>query len=205
MSNYNFLAINKITKEEQPIEALDNYFGRHKYGYLVKDEILTSEEFFSKYDEAGVDVGGDTPDMIGEFTPKYHQDQLHKIGLGDTAEKECPHHAIESNMCPATCRHCGIVLVEPADPIPETEGWEKEFEEMYLPNGDLYTQRKEKTRAFIRKAVSSAYLAGVEKKIPEVNISMLRQWLNEDRITDPKKMVSNEEIKHWLLSKSNEE
>lgn len=30
------------------------------------------------------------------------------------------------------------------------------------------------------------------------NISMLRQWLNEDRITDPEKMVTNEEIEYWL-------
>lgn len=30
------------------------------------------------------------------------------------------------------------------------------------------------------------------------NVGMLRQWLNEDRITDPKKMVTNEEIKKWL-------
>lgn len=30
------------------------------------------------------------------------------------------------------------------------------------------------------------------------NIGMLRQWLNEDRITDPKKMVTNDELLHWL-------
>lgn len=36
-----------------------------------------------------------------------------------------------------------------------------------------------------------------EKEI-EKNIGMMRQWLNEDRITDPKKMVTNEELKHWL-------
>ena len=30
------------------------------------------------------------------------------------------------------------------------------------------------------------------------NIGHLRQWLNEDRITDPKKMVTNEELRHWL-------
>ena len=29
-------------------------------------------------------------------------------------------------------------------------------------------------------------------------ISLLRQWLNEDRITDPKKMVTNEQILMWL-------
>lgn len=31
-----------------------------------------------------------------------------------------------------------------------------------------------------------------------VGIGMLRQWLNEDRITDPKKLVTNEDILHWL-------
>jgi len=30
------------------------------------------------------------------------------------------------------------------------------------------------------------------------NVGLLRQWLNEDRITDPKKMVRNEDIEHWL-------
>jgi hypothetical protein len=30
------------------------------------------------------------------------------------------------------------------------------------------------------------------------NIGMLRQWLNEDRITDATRMVTNQDIKHWL-------
>ena len=34
--------------------------------------------------------------------------------------------------------------------------------------------------------------------VSELNIGLLRQWLNEDRITDPKKMVTNEQIKEWL-------
>ncbi len=29
-------------------------------------------------------------------------------------------------------------------------------------------------------------------------IGMLRQWLNEDKITEPKEMITNEDIKHWL-------
>jgi hypothetical protein len=29
-------------------------------------------------------------------------------------------------------------------------------------------------------------------------IEGLRQWLNEDRITDPKKMVTDEELKEWF-------
>ncbi len=36
------------------------------------------------------------------------------------------------------------------------------------------------------------------QKINELDISFLRQWLNEDRITDPEKMVTNEQIKKWL-------
>lgn len=39
-----------------------------------------------------------------------------------------------------------------------------------------------------------------EKPFEQKNIGKLRQWLNEDRITDPKKMVTNEEISKWLLS-----
>ena len=30
------------------------------------------------------------------------------------------------------------------------------------------------------------------------HIGMLRQWLNEDRISDPKMMVTNEDILHFL-------
>jgi len=33
----------------------------------------------------------------------------------------------------------------------------------------------------------------------EIRIGMLRQWLNEDRIDDPNKMVTNEQIKRWLF------
>lgn len=31
------------------------------------------------------------------------------------------------------------------------------------------------------------------------NIGMLRQWLNEDRITDYNKLVTNEELEFWLI------
>jgi len=35
-------------------------------------------------------------------------------------------------------------------------------------------------------------------KTNQTAIGMLRQWLNEDRIDDPKKMVTNEQIEMWL-------
>lgn len=41
----------------------------------------------------------------------------------------------------------------------------------------------------------------IQETIKEIktNIGLLRQWLNEDRITDLKKIVSNEDLERWLL------
>jgi len=40
-------------------------------------------------------------------------------------------------------------------------------------------------------------LTAIEKR-HKISVGMLRQWLNEDRITDPKKMVTNEQIEIWF-------
>jgi len=40
-------------------------------------------------------------------------------------------------------------------------------------------------------------LADQDKKFKQ-NIGFLRQWLNESRITDESKLVTNEEIEHFL-------
>lgn len=37
-----------------------------------------------------------------------------------------------------------------------------------------------------------------EVVVKGLRIGFLRQWLNEDRITDPKRMVTNEQIEHML-------
>ena len=48
-----------------------------------------------------------------------------------------------------------------------------------------------------RKAVAD------ERQRVREKTGMLRQWLNEDRITDTTKMVTNEDIEYWLsLDKS---
>lgn len=36
------------------------------------------------------------------------------------------------------------------------------------------------------------------QKKEKMGVGFLRQWLNEDRITDPKKMVTNEELLVWI-------
>lgn len=33
----------------------------------------------------------------------------------------------------------------------------------------------------------------------KIKVGMLRQWLNEDRITEPGRMVTNEQLEHWLI------
>lgn len=38
-------------------------------------------------------------------------------------------------------------------------------------------------------------------KSMEENIGLLRQWLNEDRITDGSKMVTSDQIRHWLYNR----
>ena len=48
------------------------------------------------------------------------------------------------------------------------------------------------------KKRNGRYYKKLIMKTTELAIGMLRQWLNEERITDSKKMVTSEEIKHWL-------
>ena len=37
-----------------------------------------------------------------------------------------------------------------------------------------------------------------KERISDTKIGMLRQWLNEDRIKDAKRFVTNKDIKDWL-------
>ena len=68
---------------------------------------------------------------------------------------------------------------------------------------NLITQFRGKTFSSTKDAED--WLAGkisslleIQKKEMGINIGQLRQWLNEERITDPKKMVTSEEIKVFL-------
>lgn len=79
------------------------------------------------------------------------------------------------------------------------EDWEIEFDELMFATCPTETKEpffwkwsdhgKEILFDFIRKIRAEAV---------RENVGMLRQWLNEDRIIDPKKMVTNEDLLHWL-------
>lgn len=82
-----------------------------------------------------------------------------------------------------------------------------------------WKEARETLFAFLEKfptmgqdVIDSAYLAGLddteairvaakreESDKLKKNIGMLRQWLNEDRITNAGKMVSSEMLEHWLI------
>jgi hypothetical protein len=63
----------------------------------------------------------------------------------------------------------------------------KPTENTFIPAGDL------SPGGFARAVGENSVLV-----IKEANIGLLRQWLNEDRITDPSKMVTSEQIKKFL-------
>lgn len=81
----------------------------------------------------------------------------------------------------ATCANCSIP---------------KRWEEDYFSLAPKYRTKKRLGRMFDEAAKRKE--EEVMERIGE-NIGMLRQWLNEDRITDTKRLVSNDDIKHWIF------
>ncbi len=140
-------------------------------------------------------------DTMGEFTPKYHQDQLHKIGYGDTAEKECEHHwrivsewGISVKMMRRECEFCKKrqdaeypYLDWKDSPIYQTSvssqesEWKKCCEDFFKLRGESAGELERKQIEFLKVIHASALAKGKAENISEVNIGMLRQWLNEEK------------------------
>jgi len=53
MSNFKDTVVNKETGEEVLASFYDDYYGRHKYGILVKEQVLTEDEFSQKWKRKG--------------------------------------------------------------------------------------------------------------------------------------------------------
>lgn len=82
------------------------------------------------------------------------------------------------------------------------EKWEKEFDERYIKGdfGDVNETGNVVPLKAIKDFISQAIQAAKEEERTShrVRVGILRQWLNEDRITDTSKMVTNEDIEYWL-------
>ena len=94
-------------------------------------------------------------------------------------------------------------------PPQQTGTWEKQvrgsMSTAWLNSGDIkaLNESTEDLLSFLRSELllqRQKLLKQMTKARKELkqNIGMLRQWLNEDRITDSKKMVTNEQIEMWF-------
>lgn len=82
----------------------------------------------------------------------------------------------------------------------EKQNWELEFDEQFelrkVAGDRTFKDYCEYLYPDIKGFIKILLLER-EKEL-SVNIGMLRQWLNEDRIDDPNKMVTNEQVQQWL-------
>ena len=92
--------------------------------------------------------------------------------------KEQSNYATSVNCTLHQCKHCGAVFSNRELDEAYKRGQEDEAIECYK---DLERTMKQYKASLIRQ------------------IGLLRQWLNEDRITEPKKMITNKDIKDWLF------
>ncbi len=84
------------------------------------------------------------------------------------------------------------------------ESWEEEFDKLVDSvsqstdfDNAVYKETREYIKSFIRSQRQLARKELLEEL--EKRIGMMRQWINEDRITDPSKSITNQQIKKWLF------
>ena len=84
-------------------------------------------------------------------------------------------------------------------PTPFTQSEEKRFDKEFYSFAN--TQERYGWGA-MKSEIKQFILSHDARRDDELrkNIGMMRQWLNEDRITDPKKLVTNEDIADWLFT-----
>ena len=84
----------------------------------------------------------------------------------------------------------------------DSSEWEKEFDKEFVTKDGVpcgYADWQDyflSIKYFIASQITNAHAEGVRDTLK--NVGMLRQWLNEDRIKDVDRFVTNEELEHWL-------
>jgi hypothetical protein len=129
-------------------------------------------------------------------TIKYHPELTCTCHQKETAGR-CEH-----GESPIACGYC-VFENEMSAPRTESSWGLKGFSETELHHlAEVIADDTADRQNRIRR-IKDALKILLQKQHEEFrrNIGMMRQWLNEDRITDPKKMVSNavlEDLLHWL-------
>lgn len=82
---------------------------------------------------------------------------------------------------------------------PPLQDWDMKIRQILSKHWNEWpTEVVENFYSLLSQVREQAYREGQKEALK--NVGMLRQWLNEDRITDVNKMVTNEEIKHFLTN-----
>lgn len=82
----------------------------------------------------------------------------------------------------------------------QTKNWEEEFDEKFDNIYKLNETRTVSAQLPIGNEIKQ-FIKDIRKQDEEElikNIGFLRQWLNEDRITDVSRMVTNEQLLRWF-------
>lgn len=180
----------------------------------------TIEEFNQAIEKAKKDGAEEYRNKILRYRPRLRED-LNNIEMEYAQNEEYQkHYSPDGERIEYLMEH-----PELSEQPPENKDWEEEFDKKFYEGNnnsihcrdhDIYVtplemknfiaeqiyKAEQRTEDKWRKIINSGkqmYELGKkdEWKRVKVNISCLRQWLNEDRITD-KKMVTNEEIETFL-------
>lgn len=154
----------------------------------------------------GISDSSECPECETLFSPEYSEEKK-CLYCGGERKESCKHMKMQQ-QCKciewAECTDCknpffGVVS------IPSTDSdWRIEFREYF----DKTLKPKKPTMANLDRELCVNFIENLiqlereeQKEKLKVNIGKLRQWLNEDRITDTNKMVTNEELLVWFKDK----
>lgn len=183
MSNYYLKAKNKKTGEIKEFLAMDDYFGKHNYGYT--DKIKQGEEVYDQYDfdELFEKVEENKDNKIEEKKCKHCWQEKYK------EEKEIDHLDCEN------CCQCGISYQVwkggVADEVKDTslEDWEERFEKECMETSALVGLsggRKIFVKDFISKEIKAT-----EQKVRGEIVGILEKEMGQGHSVETGATISD--------------
>ncbi len=170
--------------------------------FIPQEEIRENYNHRSHYhcwEQHKYDFGTEIEPACGQPLDKHTQCCLCDMAVPHKeVSKECKHPPTEGYTGMTPCKKCGLIGRWSSTPHPES--WEEKIRQDY--KGIISQAQIEATikywRDFMNVNISQAITTERERIRKEIPI--LRQLLNEDHITDPDKMITNEYLEKVLLT-----
>lgn len=124
--------------------------------------------------------------------------------------RTCEHTTCQPDSFPVLSKNTPELASNPDNTLKDIKSlntWEKQLDDerssLWVEVDDYSESGSESTHMEldperVKKLIASQISLAIQKERDGLKIGYLRQWLNEDRITDPKKMVTNEQIETML-------